>query len=35
MNFAVTSGALVTFNGSVAFRIGGLGEFKQNMASIC
>jgi len=35
LNFAVTSGALVTFNDSIVFRIGGLGEFKQNVASIC
>lgn len=25
MNFGVSSGALVTFNGSIVFRIGGLG----------
>lgn len=35
MNFAVASGTLVTFHDSIAFRIGGLGEFKPNIASIC
>jgi hypothetical protein len=35
MNFAVTSGALVTFNSSVVFRIGGLGDSKQGLSTIC
>ena len=35
MNFAVTSGCLVTYNNSIVFRIGGLGEFKAGTASIC
>ena len=35
MNFGVSSGVLVNFNGSKAFRIGGLGEFNRDSASIC
>lgn len=35
MNFGVSSGALVTFNGTIVFRIGGLGEFNRTSAVIC
>ena len=35
MNFGVSSGTLVTFNGRRVFRIGGLGEFNRDTASIC
>ena len=35
MNFGVSSGALVNFNGNRVFRIGGLGEFNRDSASIC
>ncbi len=35
MNFGVSSGALVNFNGTKVFRIGGLGQFNRSSASIC
>ena len=35
MNFGVSSGTMVTFNGDVIFKLGGLGQYDSQSSSIC
>lgn len=35
MNFGVSSGTMVTYNGNIIFKLGGLGQFNSDSSSIC
>lgn len=35
MNFASASGTLVTFNGDIVFKLGGMSNKSQNELTIC